>query len=114
MTYKLFLFTQILVVAILCASHINLEAKSSKDSRANNPDSSFKSLFDNKTFEGWQQLGRNHKLKMGHGQRDLICYDKEFKDFDLRFEFKINLDCVSNEYRYLGGPSSLHRGQECS
>ena len=55
------------------------------------PDSSWRSLFDGKTFEGWQQLGENHKLKIGHGKRDLIGYDQEFKDFDLRFKFKVNL-----------------------
>jgi len=57
----------------------------------NDPDSSWKSLFDGKTYEGWQQLGGNHKLKIGHGKRDFIFYDKEFKDFDLRFKFKVNL-----------------------
>jgi len=55
------------------------------------PDSSWKSLFDGKTFEGWTELGGNQMLKTGYGERDLIAYDKELKDFDLRFKLKVNL-----------------------
>jgi arylsulfatase len=61
-----------------------------KQQPADDPYFSWKSLFDGKTFEGWEQLVGNPKLKIGNDKYDFICYDKELKNFDLGFKFKVN------------------------
>lgn len=54
------------------------------------PEFSWKSLLEGETIEGWQQDHRHYKLQAGQVKYDLFAYDKAFKDFDLRFKFKVN------------------------
>jgi hypothetical protein len=63
-------------------------------------DAAWQNLFDGKTLDGWKQLGGKAKYRVEEGQvvgttvpntsNSFLCTDKDYGDFELEVEFKVD------------------------